>query len=287
MKRFFELETRTHLLLIFFLICIHFPAYILFSEGSAGKLLYGFLVLFVCISLLMGSVTGLYCSLVFLFVVGTFLFYFSFTNSPIIFDDVVFPLPLFLAFGFALIVLVLLAGGIHDRIVEQAIEIRRLKEEVRQYVAVDVETGFDNKHRMAIEIQSEMKRVERYGGAFTLVLLQMDYFENFKRLYGEKETSHLLSSLAESMEKTIRLTDRKFRYENDRFALLLTNTDDQYVDVIYDKLAERITNHQLLNGKYVSLSFRSGHIVFNKDAGVRDYETLFSQVESEMVAREL
>lgn len=89
------------------------------------------------------------------------------------------------------------------------------------------------------------------------------------------------------MQQTIRSTDRKFRYTADRFALLLTNTSGDSVEIVYDKLAKGLNTHQLLNGKYVTLSFHTGHVFYNKETNVADYEALFSQVESEMVIREL
>lgn len=287
MKKFFEVEIRTLLLIVLFLFAMQFLAFFLIGQGTSGLLIYGFILLLVAITFISGTVTGLYSSLLFIFIIGTVLCYLSLTNSSFTFDSEIFPLPYFLGVGFALIILVLLAGRIHDLIINQGKLNRRLQEEYIQYVAVDVETGFDNKHRMIIEIQSEIKRIERYGGAFTLILLQMDYLDDFTRLYGKKETNHLLVSLAKSMDKTMRSTDRKFRYGIDRFALLLTNTNDDSVEIVFGKLAERIKTHQLLNDKYVTLTFRTGHIVYDQHSSIQDYQSLISQVESEMVSREL
>jgi len=287
MKKFFKAEIRVLLLLVVLLVSTQIPAYILLKEGTAGLLLYGFLILLLIVALVMGPVTGLFSSLLFIFIIGSILFYLNRPNATVSFDPAAFPLPLFLGYGFVLIILILLAGRIHDQIVHQGKRNRELEDDIRQFVAVDVETGFDNKSRMITEIQAEMKRIERYGNTFTLVLLQLDYFEDFKQLYGDKETKHLLFSLAQAMQQTMRSTDRKFRYESDRFALLLTNTDDHSVEIVFGKLAERIKTHQLLTGKYVTLSFRSGYVVYDKGTVIQDYQTLFSQVESEMVAREL
>ncbi|WP_042348347.1 diguanylate cyclase domain-containing protein [Bacillus massiliigorillae] len=287
MRKIFDSEVKILLLVITFIMLLHIPGYFLIKEGTAGILLYGFLVLLVFIAFLFGTVTGLYSSLIFIFIIGSGLVYLSLTHTSNPFSTTTFEMPLFLGYGFLLIIMVLIAGKIHDNITNLGKMNRRLVDENSQYVAVDVDTGFDNKHRMVIEVEMEMKRVKRYGGAFTLILLQMDHFEDFKKLYGEKETSHLLLSLGEAMLDVMRLTDRKFRYEQDRFALLLTHTDSKSVEIVYEKLVQRITTHQLLNNKYVTLSFRSGHIAYEQHSSIEDYQALFSQVESEMVFREL
>jgi diguanylate cyclase (GGDEF)-like protein len=287
MKKIFDYEAGALFLIILLMLCVQIPFYHLMKEGTTGLFLIGFMLLLITLSLLTGPVTGLFGTLMFIFVIGTALLYLSVTNTSPTFNLTVLPITLYLGYGLALIILILIAGRIHDSIIEQIKKNRVLQEEIRQYVAVDSETGFDNKHRMVTEIQTEMSRINRYDGTFTLILLKMDHFEDFKKLYGEQETTHLLASLAATMQKTIRITDRKFRYGVDRFALLLTHTNDQSVEIVFDKLAESIKTHQLLNKKYVTLTFRSGHKVYDKNASIEDYQELFEQIESEMVFREL
>ncbi|MGB3261238.1 diguanylate cyclase domain-containing protein [Paenisporosarcina sp.] len=287
MKQIFDYKAGSLFLIVILMIGVQIPITYLMKEGITGLPLIAILLLLISISLVAGPVTGLFGALMFIFIVGTALLYMSVTNTVLTFDLINLPIPLYFGFGLALIILILIAGRIHDSILDQLKKNRFLQEEIRQYVAVDSETGFDNRHRMVTEIQTEMSRVNRYDGAFTLILLKMDHFDDFKRLYGEKETTHLLASLAGAMQKTIRKTDRKFRYGMDRFALLLTNTDDRSVEIVYDKLAEKIKTHQLLNEKYVTLTFRSGHVVYDQHASIEDYQELFEQIESEMVFREL
>lgn len=285
MNTLFKLEIRVLLSVATLLVSIHIPIYLLIDQGLVGLILYGLLLSLIIITLLTGVIKGLFSSLFILFIAGTMLLYLNKPSSIVEFQSITFPL--FLLYGLLLIVVVLLAGHVHDRIINQESRVHRMENEIRQYVAIDVETGFDNKHHMEREIQSEMVRVERYGNQFTLILLQLDYYKDFENLYGEKETAYLLLSLAQSIERIIGSTDRKFHYAADSFALLLTNTDHQSIDVILNKLSNNIKTHQLLTKNYVTLSFRLGYIFYEKDTEIREYEALFSRVESEMTAREL
>lgn len=281
----FKLEIRVLLSVATLLVSVHIPIYLLIDQGVVGLILYGLLLSLIIITLLTGVIKGLFSSLFILFIAGTMLLYLNRPSSIVEFQSITFPL--FLLYGLLLIVVVLLAGHVHDRIINQESRVYRMENEIGQYVAIDVDTEFDNKHHMEREIQSEMVRVERYGNQFTLILLQLDYYKDFENLYGEKETAYLLLSLAQSIERIIGSTDRKFRYAADSFALLLTNTDHQSIDVILSKLSNNIKTHQLLTKNYVTLSFRLGYIFYEKDTEIREYEALFSRVESEMTAREL
>ncbi|MEK3936261.1 GGDEF domain-containing protein [Sporosarcina sp. FSL W7-1349] len=287
MKKHFDVEIRPLILFALLLLGMQITLFLLLQEGRTGLLMSAFLTGFVVLSLVAGPLVGLFSSVLFIFIIGTILVYMALPSSSLSVETLSMPLSHLLGYGFSLLIFVLLAGQLHERIAGQGRLTRQLQEELRQFVAVDTETGFDNKYRMAMELEAEMKRIDRYGGAFTLVLIQIDFFNEFLKLYGEKEQKHLLHSLADTMQTIIRSTDRKFRYATDRFALLLTHTNDTSIETVYDKLASAIKHHQLLNEKYITLSFRAGHAVYNGHAKTTDHAILVSQVESEMVAREL
>ncbi|MEK4023116.1 diguanylate cyclase domain-containing protein [Sporosarcina sp. FSL W7-1283] len=283
MKPFFNVETKTLMFISLLVICLQGAVFVLIQQHTQGILLGVLLSLLTVLTLLAGSLVGLLCSLGIIFLVGSFLLYLSFSSTAAL----ILPLPLLLVYGFVLLFAVLTAGKLQESIVNQGRLNRKLQEEINQLVAVDVSTGFDNRNRLMLELELEMKRVQRYGGSFTLVLIQMEYYKDFQKLYGEEERLHLLSSIANKVRQAVRITDRKFRYSADRLALLLTQTDDTSIEVVYDKLAQSLKDHQLLNQKFVTLAFRTAYSVYGKQTELLDCEDFISQMESEMVAREL
>ncbi|MFE6168234.1 diguanylate cyclase domain-containing protein [Viridibacillus arvi] len=285
MGRFLSTNKQTLLLITILILLLQIPSYFMWDYESEGILLYIFLIILIIVSLILGTVTGLIFSLIFIFIIGSALIYFNYTDSSIA-NSFTMPIQLFLVYGLMLIVLVLIAGRLQEVIIAREKLNRRLQEEVRNFIAVDVETGFDNNYRMGIAITEEMMRVDRYGKSFTLILLQIDHLKDFNRLYGAKETKHLLQGLAQTMDKAMRLTDKKFRYDTDRFAILLTETGGDSIDLVIDKLASKIKTHQLLSGKYVTLTFRTGYFVYEPKLDT-SYEEIISRIESEMVSHEL
>ncbi|MGE7923500.1 diguanylate cyclase domain-containing protein [Viridibacillus arvi] len=285
MGRFLSTNKQTLLLITILILLLQIPSYFMWDYESEGILLYIFLIILIIVSLILGTVTGLIFSLIFIFIIGSALIYFNYTDSSIA-NSFTMPIQLFLVYGLMLIVLVLIAGRLQEVIIAREKLNQRLQEEVRNFIAVDVETGFDNNYRMGIAITEEMMRVDRYGKSFTLILLQIDHLKDFNRLYGAKETKHLLQGLAQTMDKAMRLTDKKFRYDTDRFAILLTETGGDSIDLVIDKLASKIKTHQLLSGKYVTLTFRTGYFVYEPKLDT-SYEEIISRIESEMVSHEL
>jgi|SRR5699024_3929592 len=287
MKKWVSLEVRTLFLIVLLIIGLQVPIYYFSQQGEQGWMFIFLLIGLVIFTLLAGTIGGLFGSLVMIFILGSFIFYIALPNSALNLHIVSIPLQLFLLYGISLLVLVIIAGTIHRRIRTFGREKFKLQEEIRQFVAVDRDTGFDNKFRMLKELESEMSRTRRYGGVFTLVLLQMDYYKDFARLYGVKEQRHLLQSIAEKIRMNTRSTDLKFHYEADRFGILLTNTGEESIDIVYEKLAKHLTTHVLLNGKQTRLRYRIGHIAYDQQSTVETVEAFISQVEREMVTREL
>lgn len=286
MKEFFKPETKTLLSLSLLVIGLQAVAFYFSQQGQTGMLLSVFLLLLTVLALLAGPVVGLVGSLFSIFVMGTFLIVLFLRPNTFI-SPLTVSLQSLLVFGFILLLTVLVAGAIHDQIVQQHRHTRKLQKELRVLVAVDSETGFDNRHRIEGELDIEIGRTNRYGGAFTLIILKIDFLEEFHTLYGDKEYTYLLTSLADHMQSVIRSTDRKFRYAEDRFALLLTHTGDAFIDVVFEKLKKSLQNHQLSNGKYISLTFRVAHEVYTKEKNMHSHVELIEQLESEMLVCEL
>lgn len=286
MKGFFKQEIKT--LLSFSLLVIGLQATVFYfaQQGQTGMLLSVFLLLLSVLALLTGPVIGLISSLFSIFLMGTWLIV-LFLRPQTFVSPLTVSLQELLIFGFVLLLTVLVAGVIHDQVVQQHVYMCKLRKELRKWVAVDSDTGFDNRHRMDRELDMEIGRINRYGGTFTLVVLKIDFLEEFQNLYGNKEYTCLLGSLAEQMQSVIRSTDRKFRYDENRFALLLTHTDDAFIDVVFEKLKQTLQNHQLVGGKYVTLTFRVAHEVYTKEKNMQGHAELIERLESEMMAREL
>ncbi|MBC5636405.1 GGDEF domain-containing protein [Ornithinibacillus sp. BX22] len=248
-------------------ICLLVASYLvmfdfLWTNGQVGKLLFLLYVGITFIALFMGTLVGLIISLFFLFVVGSILLYNGFQSLGYreVYTEFL-TIEHFVFYGVGLLIADLISGSIQEQHRRIVLERNRFRQEVKQFVAVDPDTSFDNRERMEIEIKREMNRVIRYGGKFTFLVLELDYYQEFLKTYGRKEVEHLMKVMGEKVRKSLRFSDRKYRYRDNKFAFLLMETGKDKVEIVADKLAEQLRNHQLLNGKTVTLTF---HISFEE-----------------------
>ena len=103
---------------------------------------------------------------------------------------------------------------------------------------VDELTGLLNRRSLDEMIDSEISRHSRYGGAFSLAILDLDSFKTFNDTYGHLAGDKLLRDVGNNIKGAIRNADHAFRYGGDEFAVLLPQTT---IDAAH-QVAERVRN---------------------------------------------
>lgn len=262
------------------ILLLQIPTYFLLRQDAEGLLLYVLLLLLIVLTLWRGIVFGLISSLVLIFITGSTLLYTGISGS-LTFLNPAFSMQLFFLYGIMLLLLILCAGKVHELMKDQENYLKKLQEDVRNYVAIDVETGFDNETRMYISVNEEMRRADRQKQTFVFMVLKIENYRKFQQLYGAKEIQHLWQQLSQRIQQTVRLTDKKFRFREDHIGLLLIDTTDKYMEVIYDKLDQALKNHQLLNGKWVTISYKTSYFTY-QPLQESTFDELLKDLEREM-----
>ncbi|MGN7478395.1 GGDEF domain-containing protein [Solibacillus silvestris] len=264
------------------LVCIQsIFLYIIDTDKIEQLLLVVLLIIVIAVTLFTGTLGGLIFSLFIIFCAGTILLLQS--GTALIGSWQTITVDQFLQFGVILIVSILLTGSIQEKITGLMKQNAKLQNDLQQFVSIDVDTSFDSAQRMEVEVKRELSRINRHGGRFTILLFQIDYFEEFQQVYGHKEVQHLLKCIGNRVNSLVRTTDRKFRLDNNRFALLLIETKKTSIEIIIDNLSNGLQEHELLNGKKVTLTFHMSFEECNSDMENIDYDTLMADLESEIV----
>ncbi len=122
--------------------------------------------------------------------------------------------------------------------IAMSIENSRLYAKAEQRARIDGLTGLLNRRSLDELIGNEINRHSRYGGIFSVIILDVDSFKAFNDRYGHLAGDEILKQVSKVIRGSIRSTDQAFRYGGDEFAVLLpqTNIDAAYV------VAERIRN---------------------------------------------
>ncbi len=228
------------------------------------------------ISLYGGLLFGLGISLVALFLLGTVLIWGTFVSSTEILS-----VQEIVIWMIAIVASSVISGALHHWASDTVEENRFMNSKFDQLVTIDETTGFDNKKRFHVEMEEEFKRSVRTGTPFSLLFIQLKYFNEFKRLYGGKEATHLVKTLSDVLWKQTRISDRKFRIEDDLFAVILFNTGEENVHHVLNKIEQLVRHHKLANGKKeVTITLSFGTSSFSSD--YTDYSELIRHASHDL-----
>jgi two-component system, cell cycle response regulator len=110
-----------------------------------------------------------------------------------------------------------------------------------------VRTVFD------IRLQEELARLDRYGGAFAVQLLDIDHFKEVNDQLGHRRGDEVIRELAGIIRKGVRNgVDIVCRYGGDEFIILMTTTDRQEALRIAERVRSQCEGQGLLQGEGLS-----------------------------------
>ncbi len=120
----------------------------------------------------------------------------------------------------------------------------RLYAQAEQKARVDELTGLLNRRSLDEMIDSEISRHSRYGGVFSLAIVDLDSFKAYNDNYGHLSGDKLLRQIGNVIKGAIRSADHAFRYGGDEFAILLPQTTVdaalQVTERVRKKIAEDV-----------------------------------------------
>lgn len=129
--------------------------------------------------------------------------------------------------------------GILERLtplIAAQIENTYLYNEAVEMARIDELTGLYNRRALNEMIMNEIKRCSRYGGVFSLIILDIDTLKPVNDTYGHLAGDEYIRQVGGIIQKAVRSTDRAFRHGGDEFSILLPQTA---VDVA-TRVAERV-----------------------------------------------
>lgn len=103
-------------------------------------------------------------------------------------------------------------------------DLRRLAAELSRIAGRDVLTGLANRRRLEDAIASSIARAERGLGSPSLVIVDLDGFQDVNDAFGHAAGDTVLRSVADRLSRTARAVDTVGRLGGDEFVVLLEST---------------------------------------------------------------
>lgn len=220
-------------------------------------------ILLVCIVLTfrIGLIKGLILSALALFLYGSIVFFQLITGSGEIWTlnyiwFVAFPIT------------VILAGRIQmvfNALDDQQRYLVQYKEKI---VTVDDVTGFANAREFLRELDSEMARAKRHKIDLTLMILQIQYFDELLSIYGKNNASKIFKTLAEAVNRSTRIEDLRYRVGEELFAIVLPYTNKEQAVFVYNRIKNSLGDLEIEDDsslKHYKVEVKIGTVVYHPD----------------------
>ena len=148
----------------------------------------------------------------------------------------------------------------YEVITEDVTKQRQLEDHLRHQAARDPLTRLAIYRHLVEVLDTEIKRSERTGREFALLLFDLDGLKQINDRYGHMTGSHALCRVADVLS-FCRDTDTAARYGGDEFAVVLPETGAEAANQVADRICDSIAN----DGMGPKLSVSIGVAVYPHD----------------------
>lgn len=122
------------------------------------------------------------------------------------------------------------------------VENTSLYNEAVEMARVDELTGLRNRRALNEMIMSEIKRCSRYGGVFSLIVLDIDTLKPINDTYGHLAGDEYIRQVGNIIQKAIRSTDWPFRHGGDEFSILLPQTGLDDATTVAERIRQKVAS---------------------------------------------
>ena len=114
--------------------------------------------------------------------------------------------------------------------------------ELERMASTDALTGLTNRRRFLESLENERSRIERYGGALSLIMFDIDHFKKVNDTWGHAVGDVVLREIARGPQRFLRKADSAVRYGGEEFVILLPETELPGAVLVADRLRQLVAN---------------------------------------------
>jgi len=129
------------------------------------------------------------------------------------------------------------------------------KNELQYKAYTDTLTKIGNKTYFEDELKKEFKKAKITKEQLSIILFDIDSFDDINTTYSNKIGDDILIELATIVEKNISKNDIFARYSTHKFVQILPQTSIEYALLVANRVKKVISNHTFTQGIKISCSF--------------------------------
>ena len=126
-------------------------------------------------------------------------------------------------------------------------DISKIQEEfakVENKAYIDGLTGVYNRNKFNELFGNELKRVQRYKDPLSIAIIDIDKFKSFNDTFGHLIGDEVLTTMAQTVNNSIRKTDTFARWGGEEFVIMFVNTEVEMAKMIAEILKNKIENNE-------------------------------------------
>lgn len=151
----------------------------------------------------------------------------------------------------------------HTRIISRLVnfirvvtdELEEANTEARRLAERDYLTQAYNRMKAHEFMKDEIKRSERYGLQFSIIMLDMDYFKKVNDTYGHNLGDEILVQLVRLISLEIRTIDMLSRWGGEEFLIIMPMTDRDGAKITAERIRTVVERTQFTKGLCQTCSF--------------------------------
>ena len=130
----------------------------------------------------------------------------------------------------------------------------RLNRLLKDLSQTDALSGLYNRRYMNKRLEEEIMKHQRYGTAFSVLLLDIDYFKKINDTFGHDKGDLVIKKISSLIQKNIRNTDICARWGGEEFLILASNSDLSGAVKLANNLKDLIENSDFEINNKVTVS---------------------------------
>ena len=174
---------------------------------------------------------------------------------------------------------------IENAVAAKTSELSQLNDELQTLSTEDHLMKIGNRRSMEVDLGHTHASAIRYELPYTVLLMDIDFFKLYNDHYGHPAGDEALKSVATVLKKSIRGSDRLYRYGGEELLLILPNTNVAQAEKVARKLLTSLVKcsipHEKSIHKVLTISC-GGACVFNKGEMFGSWEELLELVDSNL-----
>jgi len=121
---------------------------------------------------------------------------------------------------------------------------RASDDHLRHLAETDALTGLANYRRLSETLETEIKRSDRTGREFAVLLFDLNGMKRINDSHGHLAGNRALCRLADIFRSSCRSIDTAARYGGDEFAIVLPETSAKEADAVGRRICEHLANER-------------------------------------------